>query len=1142
MLETNNVSVVSGEYAAAGSARDVKVRNEKSSGPFAATQMWNMLLRSFKDGMPVGRHRKGFKSYQNCFIGSDAVSWMHDNMQNLLKTDVTRSQVVTLLEKFYKVKLFRDVDKSSEGTEFCEGSKLYRFSTEEEEEGSDVLELAVLLQSTSVNKSSSKPSSSLSSSSSSMSPNRIFRRFNLKSGHMDVNIPRSNFKPKVTNSNKMRQKLNVSDVVVMVNSNIFNSSNVVNDSSDTTRNNNFYNNNNISNNNISNKVNNNKIGLSRGNTFSFSSKMDPQTPQTSQTPYIALSETQARNFSLKKFVTKKTETKLSMHSNLEMNRETNVESDDFILRNPNFRDESEVIKMEVKLAPLAFNIENGFILGLSSLVADPSFRNAVGSLDVNVQYIIHNVSIVNKNAMPTNIDKKNPMNNNEKPDVHVEMKRENVAGSNVSNNNTNNNNGCNSNGNMNNNNNNNNKGDDTMDDDVLDLVCEYTADVNDSALISPQILQIIKLAHESQRVQAEISQKIQQKRIHNQRLNNKFENFLHNQSTLETCFGLENKTPKTTVKMSSRLSSSMYAKIGDVSKFIDDDGEGVDDENADDRKMTFYDFLNSSPPPKIIHKGFFHSQFFFLPANKQWKTKKQRKKSITKSVDNIAKGGCSISNHSNHTTNNNTKNDNNHVNNRSSHHYHNLYTEGKGKLISMFGSIGNISNKNLYNNSNNTNNNYNNNENNANDHNSMGAYNVKNSKERKVKVNKSLVDDADEIMKMLIDNHASLQKQQQQTKSVANVETTATQLNNNNILQHSFETLSKSSAKTPPYIPTMCNDGVKKINPSATNTNNFNKNTRIFTDSYHINVDNTKHVNVDNNDYCYFHLSNIGHQHFNKTSTNDTNYNNMSLNNAANYNNANEINRDINVANIPNSNNLISADCNNTNKMNSNKDALIAVMQHMMLVLPPANRRMLMILVRLLSKIVFPNSSSSDVNSNNNINSSDINSDFYSAYEISRLDGKQIKLLDAFASFILSKDSSICQSSMEILLYMMRYYSSMFKVPPYIHGNKLLSFFFSESKVRIHFHHSRLFVPIRCLKQKYLHYEMVHAYNKERSRLEVLHEQKENVSYRPNSWQTNLHNMHVQRPLKSILKKNVHVVKPVSHLEAEDCIQPIKLW
>ncbi|OQR73087.1 hypothetical protein BIW11_01196 [Tropilaelaps mercedesae] len=85
--------------------------------------------------MPVGRRRKGLKTYDNCFSGGEAVSWTLDYLKRNRELLLSRGQVVTrdkvalLLQKFVEQKIIQDV--RGRGVAFKDSSAhLYTFNKE----------------------------------------------------------------------------------------------------------------------------------------------------------------------------------------------------------------------------------------------------------------------------------------------------------------------------------------------------------------------------------------------------------------------------------------------------------------------------------------------------------------------------------------------------------------------------------------------------------------------------------------------------------------------------------------------------------------------------------------------------------------------------------------------------------------------------------------------------------------------------------------------------------------------------------------------------------------------------------------------------------------------------------------------------
>ncbi|XP_071799875.1 DEP domain-containing protein 1A-like [Asterias amurensis] len=107
---------------------------QSSVEPFKATKLWNMIIQEFRSGMPLKRHRKGLRSrpYDNCFTSSEAVEWLHEYLQNCDRFGpwVTKSQTISLLEKFLQSKVIQVVKGSTKGSstpKFEDNGDLYRF-------------------------------------------------------------------------------------------------------------------------------------------------------------------------------------------------------------------------------------------------------------------------------------------------------------------------------------------------------------------------------------------------------------------------------------------------------------------------------------------------------------------------------------------------------------------------------------------------------------------------------------------------------------------------------------------------------------------------------------------------------------------------------------------------------------------------------------------------------------------------------------------------------------------------------------------------------------------------------------------------------------------------------------------------------
>ncbi|XP_060555654.1 DEP domain-containing protein 1B-like isoform X2 [Ruditapes philippinarum] len=105
--------------------------DQLTSGPYRATLLWNGLIRNFRSDIPLGRHRRYMKTYDDCFVASDAVDWLHQYLKKNpnFGTDVSRAQSVQLLQKLHKAKVFEDVrgQKHNRG-EFTDSSRLFRLT------------------------------------------------------------------------------------------------------------------------------------------------------------------------------------------------------------------------------------------------------------------------------------------------------------------------------------------------------------------------------------------------------------------------------------------------------------------------------------------------------------------------------------------------------------------------------------------------------------------------------------------------------------------------------------------------------------------------------------------------------------------------------------------------------------------------------------------------------------------------------------------------------------------------------------------------------------------------------------------------------------------------------------------------------
>ncbi|XP_074082761.1 DEP domain-containing protein 4 isoform X2 [Macrotis lagotis] len=105
------------------------------SGPFQATHLWNGIIHSLHTQVEIKRRRQCFRTYKDCFTGSDAVDVVLGHlMQNisLSSTDISRLNGVRLCQALMEHKIFEPVGmklfKSEKELEFEDtNSSLYRF-------------------------------------------------------------------------------------------------------------------------------------------------------------------------------------------------------------------------------------------------------------------------------------------------------------------------------------------------------------------------------------------------------------------------------------------------------------------------------------------------------------------------------------------------------------------------------------------------------------------------------------------------------------------------------------------------------------------------------------------------------------------------------------------------------------------------------------------------------------------------------------------------------------------------------------------------------------------------------------------------------------------------------------------------------
>ncbi|VDD86992.1 unnamed protein product [Enterobius vermicularis] len=100
-------------------------------GRFKATRMWNGVMKKFRNGMPLKRHRRKVFLYEDSFTGKEAVDFLMTELPKFYseEKEITRSNCHMLLEKFIDVGLFLPVKGSgNESKDEFRESDIYRFS------------------------------------------------------------------------------------------------------------------------------------------------------------------------------------------------------------------------------------------------------------------------------------------------------------------------------------------------------------------------------------------------------------------------------------------------------------------------------------------------------------------------------------------------------------------------------------------------------------------------------------------------------------------------------------------------------------------------------------------------------------------------------------------------------------------------------------------------------------------------------------------------------------------------------------------------------------------------------------------------------------------------------------------------------
>lgn len=83
----------------------------------------------FRTNCPIGRHFRSFKFHQNCFVASEAVTWLQEHLKtDWFKVDFTRDQTLALIQTMQRLeRMFVDVRGKAYDTEkIQDNGALYR--------------------------------------------------------------------------------------------------------------------------------------------------------------------------------------------------------------------------------------------------------------------------------------------------------------------------------------------------------------------------------------------------------------------------------------------------------------------------------------------------------------------------------------------------------------------------------------------------------------------------------------------------------------------------------------------------------------------------------------------------------------------------------------------------------------------------------------------------------------------------------------------------------------------------------------------------------------------------------------------------------------------------------------------------------
>lgn len=103
---------------------------------YKATRIWYEIINAFREEVPLKKHWRNFRTYQDCFSASEAVEWLYRYLKSSPNfkshTTLTRQQAIQLLQIFLKEKIIEDVRASDikfTFKDFQDDDRLYKFCT-----------------------------------------------------------------------------------------------------------------------------------------------------------------------------------------------------------------------------------------------------------------------------------------------------------------------------------------------------------------------------------------------------------------------------------------------------------------------------------------------------------------------------------------------------------------------------------------------------------------------------------------------------------------------------------------------------------------------------------------------------------------------------------------------------------------------------------------------------------------------------------------------------------------------------------------------------------------------------------------------------------------------------------------------------